>query len=192
MRKTILFFGVLVMLFAFSTQATDAPTGVGVGNYVSASEVKDVLTKVNLNKISDTVTRMIDGGNANVGVAVLHRPKSPKGQAGPPMLHSALIEIYYVVEGRMVMVTGGKLLNPKPVAGPNLERNSLGPSTTGSGGDPTGGQTTTMGPGDIMFVPAGTVHYIDEIMEPVTILDYRIDATKQNTLHAGPSPVFTP
>ena len=191
MRKTMFCFGVLVLLFAFSTKA-DTPTGTGVGNYVSAAEVKDVLTKVNLNKISDTVTRMIDGGNAHVGVAVLHRPISAKGQGGPPMLHSALIEIYYVVEGHMVMVTGGKLVNPKPVEGAGLERNSLGPSTTGSAGDPTGGQITNMGPGDIMFIPAGTVHFIWEITEPVTILDYRIDASKQNTLHAGPSPVYTP
>jgi len=191
MWKAILTFGVLAVLGGFSAKATDAPVG-GQGNYVSAADIQAVMGKVNLKKNSDTILRMIDVGNAHVGVALIHRPKAAKGQAGDAMQHSALVEIYYVVSGHMVMVTGGKLVDAKPVLADAMERNSLASSMRGNTIDPAGAETKTVGPGDIVFVPINTPHLISEILDDVTILIYRIDATNQATLHDTAVPRFIP
>ena len=182
MRKVILTFGVLAVLFAFSAKAIDSPNA-GSGTYVTAADVKASLGKTDLSKTSDTIIRMIDVGNANVGVAIVHRPKAAKGQAGNALRHTKVIEVYYVVEGRAVMVTGGKLLDAKPFPLAVQEADSFGPSLQGSSADPAGSETRTIGPGDIVFVPAGTTHYFSEIPLDLTYLVYRFDPTKVAKTH---------
>jgi mannose-6-phosphate isomerase-like protein (cupin superfamily) len=135
---------------------------------------------------------MIDAGNANVGVAVVHRPIAAKGQGGDPMQHANVIEIYYVLEGRAVMVTGGKVLNPRPFVQAIVDASSVGPSIRGPSADLAGSESKPIGPGDIIFIPVGTVHYLSEVTEPVTFLVYRIDPNKVTTTHSTPSPVVVP
>jgi mannose-6-phosphate isomerase-like protein (cupin superfamily) len=168
-------------LITFSAQATDSPS-TGSATFVSATDVKAALAKADPTKTSDNIVRMIDERSANVGVAVVHRPKAPKGQAGNALQHSKVIEVYYVLEGRAVMVTGGKLLNATPLALAAEQADSFGPSLQGAA-DPAGSQSRTIGPGDIVFVPAGMTHYFSEIPDNLTYLVYRIDPVKVAPLH---------
>ena len=190
MRKVIVTFGTFTLLFAFSTRATDAPS-VRPGTYVAATEIKDALSKTDLSQRSDAVLRMFDAGNANIGVAVVHRPKAGKGMAGDAMRHSAVIEIYYVLQGRATMMTGGTVLDAKPFSSVQ-ESTGVGPSLRGTSVDTAGSEIRTIAPGDIIFVPVGAVHYISEVMEDLTLLVYRVDPMKVAKTRPMPPAVVAP
>ena len=60
--------------------------------------------------------RIVDVGNAYVGVAIQHRPKAPAGQAGRPLVHSTVTEVYIVTAGSAKMATGGMMVHHRHVA----------------------------------------------------------------------------
>jgi len=77
----------------------------------------------------------------------------------PPSIHERNGELFFVVDGDGVIITGGKLVDP-------VRRNA----TNIAGTSIADGQSRAVHKGDIMFVPAGTPHQIADVKNTLTMV----------------------
>jgi hypothetical protein len=131
-----------------------------------------------LNNVTDTPMRTIDAGGHNVGVALAHRGPSSNVVAGT--IHSEVTEIYTVLAGSGILVTGGRLLNPKEREITSLRMLQSGPGWTGVGME--GAVTREVVEGDIIVIPAGTPHYFSDVANSITYSIVRVDPNQILTL----------
>ena len=123
--------------------------------------------------IIDTPIRTLDVGGYDVSVAVVSRGRAANVVAGT--IHSEVTEVYTVLEGSGTMVTGGRLIDPRPRGSGSTARRpgTSGPGWTGNGME--GGVTRRVAEGDIIIIAAGTPHYFSEIPESIIYTIVRID-----------------
>ena len=88
------------------------------------------------------------GGNYAINTS---RRDSP----GEVELHEKDSDIFYVLKGSATFITGGTLLDGKKVAENEIRGTQL-----------KGGAPQTLGPGDVIVVPAGTPHLFKEVQAP--------------------------
>lgn len=83
----------------------------------------------------------------------------------PPdaLVHDSVTEIYQIIEGSGILVTGGTLQSPKPLTAAAVV-GEIGPSRAGLA--IVGGTRHQVGPHDIVVIPAGTPHGFVEISSP--------------------------
>jgi len=74
---------------------------------------------------------------------------------GQVELHTVDTDVFYVLEGSGMFVTGGKMLDGKETA-PNEQR----------GSSIEGGQTRTLKKGDVIVIPKGVPHWFRQISPP--------------------------
>ncbi len=146
---------------------------------VTAADIQATLENAIANGVTDTPIRTIDAGGHHVGVAIVHRGPAANVVAGT--IHSEVTEVYTVLEGSATLVTGGRLIDPRPRENTAQRRRVSGPGWTGNGMD--GAVTRQIGEGDIIIIPAGTPHYFSEIAESITYTIVRIDTGQGLTLH---------
>jgi mannose-6-phosphate isomerase-like protein (cupin superfamily) len=122
---------------------------------------------------TDRQMRVVDLGSYRLGVGVLHRGPTRIGAAVGAISHSQVTEVFYIISGGGVLVTGGPVANEQPFP-PATEfvRLAVGPST---GGTFKEGARRRVAPGDVIVVPAGVPHGFDEITDQVTYLSVRPD-----------------
>jgi oxalate decarboxylase/phosphoglucose isomerase-like protein (cupin superfamily) len=98
------------------------------------------------------------------------------GRGDAPVRHHGVTEIYYVLSGKGVFVTGGAMKDPAalPVrpAQPNGE-NAAGPGDRGAFDGPT--VTRTLVAGDVVFVPPMTPHLLKDSDGAFDYLVFRVD-----------------
>jgi mannose-6-phosphate isomerase-like protein (cupin superfamily) len=149
-----------VLLVAFSVQ------GSGQGRLPPPAQAMDVTardfqTMIERYPGGNAQMKSVDAGKHVVDIWMEQRKagsRTPAGQGG--IAHAEITEIYYILRGSATLVTGGRLIEP-------LLNESL-PKTEFPGGGrfptPTyggrfeGGATRTVGPGDVIVMPPGTVH----------------------------------
>ena len=78
------------------------------------------------------------------------------------------------------MVSGGRLIDPRPREDTARRRRVSGAGWTGTGME--GGVTRQVAEGDIIIIPAGTPHYFSEVPESITYTVVRIDPGQGLTL----------
>ena len=120
---------------------------------------------------TDTTIRTIDAGGHHVGVGVVHRAA---GGVTGGAVHNLVTEIYHVLDGSGILVTGGRLLNPQvrdDAASTVVEIN--GPGVSGDGIE--GGVSRRVDKGDVVIIPAGTPHRWSAVFSPVTYTVVRVD-----------------
>lgn len=100
-----------------------------------------------------------DGAN----VAAIEIWKKP----GRPAVHPNQAEYAIVLEGKGELVSGGVMTDPK-VTNPTLTE----------GGRIEGGVTRTLGPGDVILVPAGVPHWFGITGERLVLLGIKLPAGK--------------
>lgn len=72
-----------------------------------------------------------------------------------------------------VLITSPALVDPTDLDPDGaVVRTLTGPSAVGTIRD---GASQPLGPGDVVFIPAGIAHGFSEITEPITYIVYRID-----------------
>jgi glc operon protein GlcG len=81
---------------------------------------------------------------------------SRRDAPGKAEVHQLDTDVFYVLEGTATIVTGGKVPDLAPT-GPNELRGSR----------IEGGETRTIGPGDVVVIPSGTPHWFREVKAPV-------------------------
>jgi mannose-6-phosphate isomerase-like protein (cupin superfamily) len=146
---------------------------------IKQAEFTTVLKSMDPAGVSDQQIKVVDIGKYNVAVGILHR--SGKAKQGA-ISHSQVTEIYYVLAGSGMFVTGGAMTDgvTAPADGATVKI-LVGPSTTGSG--VKGGQSRTIGPGDVIIVPPGVAHWFSAIEKDLDYLVFRVDA--DHVLPAG-------
>ena len=164
MTKKLLIGALLLLMAALSVhdlvlmaQAAVTPPG----KYISAAEWKKRLDadKPRLGLVAGqsvalvppfVVRRRMDGPN-NASV----HTKAGDGQD--------VTEVYYILEGTGTYTTGGTL--------PDAKNRTAGIK---------GGETNTIGPGDVIVIPPGTAHWFSKINNHITYLEARFpgDVTK--------------
>jgi len=119
--------------------------------------------------------------NYNVGVAVVRRSRVNGRTPPDALVHDDVTEVYQIIEGNGVMVTGGALQSAKRITSSAI-LGEIGPSSAGQA--IVGGTRYRVGPGDIVIIPAGTPHGFVEIttarivysivrIDPGRVLDLR-------------------
>jgi mannose-6-phosphate isomerase-like protein (cupin superfamily) len=125
---------------------------------------------------ADRQIKVVDVGKLNVGVGVLTQGarKSAPGEAVAGISHAQVTEVYYVLSGSGVLITGTEVEGPVPLA-PDSEvvKVAVGPShrATFMGAS----QRRTVSTGDVVVIPAGVLHGWVEIPEQVRYLSIRPD-----------------
>jgi mannose-6-phosphate isomerase-like protein (cupin superfamily) len=188
MNKYIL--SLLAIVFAlsittkFPAQSQNAPPSAphlprGTATDVSNSEIDALVLKVAAVRVSDQAIRVISiNSEYNVGVSVVSRLKTSGKEAPTGIEHSQITEVYHVISGSGILVTGGTLNDPKEVPANNEVVTVLnGPSTEGSGIQ--NGVSRKIGPGDVVVIPPNTPHWFSEIpSDKIVYLVVRVDPHK--------------
>ena len=123
--------------------------------------------------MSDQSIRMVDIGTYNVGVGVVHRSPGTQGA----IEHSKITEVYHMIEGAAVLVTGGTIPDAKPSAPESQVVQVLnGPSNAGSKID--GGTSRRVKAGDVVIIPPNTPHWWSSLEGKIVYLVVRVDPEK--------------
>jgi mannose-6-phosphate isomerase-like protein (cupin superfamily) len=151
-----------------AAQSNDSATFVTGDQIQAMSKELQPVTK-------GTSFRIVDVGNAYVGVAIQHRLKAePGGKLGGPILHSNVSEVYFVTAGSATLATGGVMTDKK-------ERKAGGEEGTGPGFDGTVAKPNDVRQikaGDVVIIPRNMPHWFTAIPEDLTYLVVRIDPEK--------------
>ena len=164
-------YGVVLALLASNASAQSAAPPTGATD-ITRAEFVTVLKSMNPDGVADQQIKVVDIGDYNVAVGILHRSGKAKQSA---IAHSDITEIYYVIDGAGTFVTGGAMTDTT-TADPNgsTVKVLVGPSTTGSG--IKGGQSRRIGPGDVIIVPPGVAHWFSAIDKDLDYLVFRVDS----------------
>jgi len=169
MRKIVL--GIFLMLIAYSARV-QAPT---VATDITAAQVQAFLKDAPRDRNSDRPIRVMDAGGYRVGVFGVFRPKGTPPNATVHQTNVA--EVYYVLDGAGMLVTGGTLKKP---ATPR-------PSTLGNWTDVAsdgieGGTSRRVTKGDVIIIPGGVPHGWASTEGDVTYLIVRPDPDNKLSL----------
>ena len=134
------------------------PAAPGPGSPATFKSNEELMTT-----LKAAIARATNGAQASAGVAtsdqysinVVHRSRG-----ATPLTHAGNTELHYIIEGSATVVTGGKIV--RPAAG-----------TTGTT-DVEGGVSRRVVKGDVILVPADTVHWYKDVdAAGVTYLEVR-------------------
>jgi mannose-6-phosphate isomerase-like protein (cupin superfamily) len=152
-----------------SAQAPAAPSSANTSSvYISAEDIAATLQQSIKNNVVDQPIKAMDittPSGHRASLALLRRTK----EESTALIHERVTEIYQIVEGAGTLVTGGRLVDPKPS---DLTRLNAGPSQTGVH---QGGDSRRVGPKDVIIIPAGTAHRFSALDGPITYLVYRFE-----------------
>jgi mannose-6-phosphate isomerase-like protein (cupin superfamily) len=141
--------------------------------HIPESEIMTVFE--HLGETIDQQIRVVDiGDDINVGVGILKRVGNcTEGEEVNAIVHHRVTEIYYILSGSGIMVTGGDESNAREFPADNSSVLVL----IGPIGSRTvvNGQVQTVKPGDVVVIPAGVPYGFRHIQDQVTYLSMRVD-----------------
>jgi len=125
---------------------------------------------------ADRQIKVVDVGKLNVGVGVLTQGarKSTPGQAIAGISHAQVTEVYYVLSGSGILITGTEVEGQAPLdPASDVVKVAVGPSLRATFMGAT--QQRRVSVGDVVVIPAGVLHGWVEIPEQVRYLSIRPD-----------------
>ena len=162
---------VLVMaVLTFFPAVTAAQGGAAVD--ITREDINTVLES--MGRSIDRQLKVVDIGVGNVAVGILHRTgANDTDGALTGLIHAQVTEVYYVLSGSGILVTGGDATDAVEFpADVTAVRELIGPSGRRT---VTNGQTQTVSAGDVVVIPAGVPHGFRHIQEQITYLSIRVD-----------------
>lgn len=148
------------------------------GTDIKEADIQAAVEEVIAAGITDTTIRTVDAGGHHVGVGVVHRAAG--GTTGGA-IHNLVSEVYHVLGGSGILVTGGRLIDPQPREDDSSTVVQInGPGVGGNGIE--GGVSRRVDEGDVIVIPAGTPHRWSAVYSPVTYTVVRIDPERVVTL----------
>jgi mannose-6-phosphate isomerase-like protein (cupin superfamily) len=169
MRKIMI--GMFLLLSASFVRA-QAPTSA---TDITAAQVQAFIKDAPHDRNSDRPMRVVDAGGYRVGIFGVFRPKSAPPNA--TVHQTSVSEIYYVLEGAGMLVTGGTLKKP---AAPR--QSTLGNWTDVASDGIDGGTSRRIAKGDVVIIPGGVPHGWASTEGDVTYLIVRPDPDKKLSL----------
>jgi glc operon protein GlcG len=133
-----------------SSAQQDTELAVAGANALSTKAAVSYFEKEKVNAAFEKGAVLFDA-SAKYMVHASHR-----NQAGMVEVHEQDADIIYVLDGAATFVTGGEIVDGKPI-GPGEIR----------GASIRGGETRTISKGDVIIVPAGTPHWFKEVPGPL-------------------------
>jgi mannose-6-phosphate isomerase-like protein (cupin superfamily) len=168
----ILFLAILFMSLSKTTSSQSAKPPTEATD-VTRAEIEAVLKHPEGG--GDRQIKVVDMGKYNVAIGVLHRNAIKPSSTGTVngIAHTKVTEVYYITSGSGTLVTGGTIVNPKPLS-PDAEvvRVAVGPSVNGTF---QGGQRRKVSAGDMVIIPQGVLHGWSEVEDHVTYVSVRPD-----------------
>lgn len=132
--------------------------------FIGSDEIRAAMDKDNGGALSDSPLRVVPmESKYNVGVAVVRRTKVDGRMLPDAFVHEDVAEVYHILEGEGVLVTGGALRSPKPLTDTAVV-GEIGPSSAGQ--SIVGGTSRRVAPGDIVIIPPHTPHGFADITTP--------------------------
>ena len=153
---------------------TPAPTPPVVAFDILKTDI-DLLLK-NSPPAIDQQIRVVDMGEYNMGVGIIHRGPT-HDKPGDPITgpyHEYTAETYVILSGGGILTTGGTILDKKPSSNVNVMN---GPGGNGTAGP--GAYSRKVGAGDVIIIPAGVLHAWSQITDQVTYLSIRPDPDRK-------------
>lgn len=132
---------------------------------ITKAQMDAFLKALPRNEISDLPVRAVDVGGYRVGVYGVFRPKDQPGDAIAHLTRTT--EVYYILEGGGTLVTGGTIVNPKPVPA----NRSAGPR----GEKIEGGVSRHVSKGDLIIIPGRTPHWWSSLDGDINYMIIRPD-----------------
>lgn len=149
--------GAIVGLFILLPVGAAAQTARAATD-LDHTEIEAHLKRAVQDGITDRILSLVDIGPYNVAAAVvIRRPPGGTGKGvgniGSFIQHDKITEVYYVLRGSGVQVTGGTMIGGTPSSGG-------GPTGPGVGGGTRidGGVNSTLETGDLQIIPPGVPH----------------------------------
>jgi quercetin dioxygenase-like cupin family protein len=143
--------GALLLTCVVSLPLAAQNPAIVIPNAEMQAKLKQMIEK----KVQDDAVRVVNAGDANLGVFYIHlNPGQTPQEPIQLMSHNDVTEVYYVIKGEGTLYHGGTIEKPAPR---NLPTTG-GPS---KGGPSTGKLTQSVGPGDVFIVPANTPHQVN-------------------------------
>ena len=173
---------VLALQGAASAQRDTVPQSTAPrATVVHSREIRASLERAKPGALSDAMLRVVPvESKYNIAVAVVRRSRISGHPPTGAFVHDDVTEVYQIIEGSGVLVTGGKLRSGKPVTGGKI-LSEIGPSSQGKG--IVGGTRTSVGPGDIVVIPPHTPHGFVEIStKQIVYTIIRVDPKRVLTL----------
>jgi hypothetical protein len=146
---------------------------------VRSSEMKATINRDSTIAVFDSVLRVLPIENKyNIGVSIVSRSKINGKTPPDAIMHDSITEVYQIIVGRGILVTGGYLENPEriPTNSPIVQK-IAGPSSKSL--KIIGGTQKEVGPGDIIIIPPHTPHgFIKILTDRISYSLIRIDSQK--------------
>lgn len=154
---------ILIWGLVFAQAASQAS-----GTFVAKAELDEALKKALAGPGGNIVdqrisTTEIQGGKAHV--AHLRRVQAETSA----LVHDHVTELYQIIEGSGVIMTGGRIENVR-----ETDLTSLGAGISHSGSQ-VGGTSQRLAPGDVFVVPAGMPHRFSQLDGPIRYVVYRFE-----------------
>jgi mannose-6-phosphate isomerase-like protein (cupin superfamily) len=141
----------------------------------------DTLDEMLRQEPGDNPLRVVDSPDGQYGVFILTSEPRPAGDAVNGGYHRDVGEIYRVVRGTGIFVTGGELIDPQEVATDSLRYSRAGGGESGRLRNP---ELVEYGPGSIFIVPPGVPHNAThEVKTRTEFIIYRFDPKGVLPLH---------
>lgn len=162
-----------MLLFAsVSIAQTPAPAVPPIATDITAEDIQAFIANLPRDRVSDLPIRTVEvTGNYRIGVYGVFRPQQFPGGSNLHPVNTT--EIYYMLEGSAVLVTGGTMTDPQPAPSPSL-------SIRGSGIE--GGVSRRIKAGDIVIIPGHTPHWFSSLDSDISYLIYRPDPDNRLSL----------
>lgn len=152
---------------------------------VRSAKIMAVVERTHTGALSDALLSVVPiESKYNVGVAVVRRSEIGGHPPTGAIVHHDVTEVYQIIEGKGVLVTGGKLRSSKPITDPQVLR-AIGPTSTGKG--IIGGTRTSVGPGDMVVIPPNTPHgFVKISTRRIVYTIVRVDPHRVLSLPSNP------
>jgi hypothetical protein len=177
MKNIFQFITAIAIVAPVADSATSEPSSEAP--LITAAAILQVTKAMPANAAVDQALRTVDGGTANVGIFIVHRPQEP--DQGCTIEHDTLVNnsttsIFLVLDGVGTLVTGGKLTNPAPLSSDDPDLKLVGSGSRGNGIQ--NGQSRRISKGDVVIIPAGVPHGFSAIEKSITYEVVRVDSGK--------------
>lgn len=177
MKNTFQFITAIAIIAPVAISATSESSSEAA--LLTAATISQLIKAMPANAAVDQPLRTVDGGTANVGVFIVHRPQEP--DQGCTIEHDTLVNdrttsIFLVLDGCGTLVTGGKLTNPAPLSSDDPDLKLVGSGNRGKGIQ--NGQSRRIRKGDVVIIPAGVPHGFSAIEKSITYEVVRVDSGK--------------
>jgi mannose-6-phosphate isomerase-like protein (cupin superfamily) len=177
MKKIFQLITAIAFIAPVAISATSEPSSEAA--LLTAATISQVIKAMPGTAAVDEAQRTIDGGTANVGFFIVHRPQEP--DQGCTIEHDTLVNdrttsIFLVLDGAGTLVTGGKLTNPAPLSSDDPDLKLVGSGSRGKGIQ--NGQSRHIRKGDVVIIPAGVPHGFSAIEKSITYEVVRVDSGK--------------